>query len=145
MSVQKLPILSGKKVLLVASSRAIRELLAPMFNQLDAGGVRLTSAANCAKDLETYRPDLLACHFDQDGGNAVEFIKAVRSQAGAQLALVLVLEQKDAGMARDAALAGASGTLMIPFSVNDVRKVTETVLAKPQTSAGLRFGPKPKT
>jgi DNA-binding NtrC family response regulator len=145
MSEQKLPILSGKKIMLVATSRAIRDLLAPMFNQIGAGGVRLSSVANCPKDLDTYRPDLLICHFEQDGGNAVDFIRSVRQKVPNQMALVLVLEQKDSGMSREATHAGASGVLMIPFSVNDLKKLTETVLAKPEATAGLRFGPKPKS
>ena len=137
--------LVGKKVMLVAANRAIRELLSPMFNQIGAAAVRLSSGGdNVFKEIEVFRPDLIVCHQEQEAASAIAFIRMVRLQVSTPLALILVLEQKDGGMGREAMLAGASGVLMIPFSVNDLRKISETVLAEPQATTKLRFGPKPR-
>jgi len=139
-------ILNGKKVMLVASNRAIRDLLAPMFNQIGAAGVRLSSGGDTVfKEIDVFRPDIIVCHQEQEAASAIAFIRMVRLQVSTPLALVLVLEQKDSGMGREAVLAGASGVLMIPFSVNDLKKIAETVLAEPQGATKLRFGPRPKT
>src|SRR5262249_6572807 len=135
-------ILNGKKVMLVATNRAVREVLSPIVKQIGATQVRLTSGPSTIEEFEEFKPDLVFCHDENDAIAAIGVIRIMREKTKTPLSLVLVLNQEESSLSGEGMRAGANGILMIPFSVNDVSKLTENIINKPAGGGtALRFGP----
>ena len=136
-------ILNGKKVLIVATNRAIREVLSPIAKQIGATAVRVTSGPGSIADFEEFKPDLVFCHDENDSIAGLGVVRLLRQKAKAPLSIVMVLGEGEGHLSGEAVKAGANGTLMVPFSMNDVSKLTENILNKPGEGTKLRFGPRP--
>ncbi len=136
-------VLGGRKVLLAVHSKAIRELLSPIFKQIGAGTILFGSGAEMLRQVREFDPGIVFCEADLDTMTGIDFVRQLRKEMKLTMAVVLVVDQHDGEVAAKALEVGASDVLPVPFSVADIIRVSKKVLEKPEAQTRLRFGPRP--
>ena len=136
-------VLKDGKVMIVAQNKLIRELLPPALKQAGAGALLFGNGVEMLREFKQFQPDIIFAEYAMDLINGVQFFQQLRREHKATTPVVLMGDRSDTELTNKARDAGISETLMIPFSVGDLIKVSKKLIDKRDAPTELRFGPRP--
>ena len=136
-------VLKDGKVMVAAQSKLIRELLPPALKQAGAGQILFGNGVEMVRAFKEFKPDIIFAEYAMDLINGAQFVQQLRREHKATTPLVLMGDRSDSELSTRARDAGVSEILYIPFSVEDLLKVSKKLIEKRDAPTELRFGPRP--
>jgi DNA-binding response OmpR family regulator len=138
--------LTGKKILIGIGTKPVRDIVLNMCRDRGATPIRFGNGEEVILRLEGFLPDLAFTEFHMSPLDGVSFCRAIRDKLKSPIPIIMLVSVHDEDGVVKSRQAGATVTVSMPFSFNDIlaatKKAIEHGTVTPPT--GLRFGPRPQ-
>ncbi len=111
--------MAGERILIADDDAAIRRTVAAMLSSADYECVEAASLQEAQEALENDRLDLVVCDPRMAGDSGLTLVRQIEA-APDQIAVLLVIAIDGTDVAHAAAILGADGCLVKPFSLNQL-------------------------
>lgn len=144
LSVSQEKFLLNKKILLGIEQKPIRDIIVNMCKENGCTSIVFGNGDEMILLAEKVAPDIVYCEFNMAPLDGISFTRAIRPKIKSSTPIIMLISDLDHDGSAKARQAGASESVRIPFSLNDIVSVTKKVLARGNETSpsGLRFGPR---
>lgn len=122
------PLLAGKKILLAVEGKLLREVLVTVLQQNGASRFLFGTGVEMLRQIRDFAPDLVYCEYQMSMVSGVDFIHQIRNNWAMKTPALLLVPRTDGEAVGLATKAGASATVGVPFSANELVEATRKLL-----------------
>lgn len=113
---------------MAVESRLLRELLVTVLKQVGADRFLFGSGVEMLRQVREYNPDIIYCELQMQMLGGIDFSRQIRNTYMMKTPLVMMVPRTDGDAAAKALKSGASASLGVPFSANELAEVTRKLL-----------------
>jgi CheY-like chemotaxis protein len=122
------PFLSNRKVLMAVDGKLLRELLVTLLKQAGADRFLFGNGVEMLRAVRDFAPDIIFCEMQMPVLGGLDFARQLRNAYMMKTPLVMLVPRTDADAAGQAAKAGASASLPVPFTAKELTDTTRKLL-----------------